>query len=83
MKNLESLYEVFKPELTPKQMLEYGVFGGSYLGDTINKYPESWFKNVKISKVFDVNLNYFKIKSGLSWREWNRKGWIMKEDSKG
>ena len=39
MKNFESLYEVFRPELTPKQMLEYGVFGGSYLGDTINEYP--------------------------------------------
>ena len=37
MKNFESLYEVFRPELTPKQMLEYGVFGGSYLGDTINE----------------------------------------------
>tara|TARA_B100001750_G_scaffold216337_1_gene200901 strand:+ start:513 stop:956 length:444 start_codon:yes stop_codon:yes gene_type:complete len=83
MKNFESLYEVFRPELTPKQMLEYGVFGGSYLGDTINEYPKSWFKNAKISRYFDVTLNYFKIKAGLSWKEWNRKGWILKEDPKG
>ena len=83
MKNFESLYKVFRPELTPKQMLEYGVFGGSYLGDTINEYPKSWFKNAKISRYFDVTLNYFKIKAGLSWKEWNRKGWILKEDPKG
>ena len=83
MKNFENLYEGFKPELTPKQMLEYGIFGGSYLGDTINEYPKSWFKNAKISKVFDVNINYFKIQAGLSWREWNQKGWIIREDPKG
>ena len=28
-------YKIFKPELTPIQMLEYGVIGGSYLGNTI------------------------------------------------
>ena len=64
-------------------MLEYGIFGGSYLRDTINEYPQSWFKNAKTSKTFDINLNNFKIKSGLSWREWNQKGWIFKEDPKG
>ena len=33
-------YKLFQPDLTPKQMLGYGVFGGSYLGDTINEYPK-------------------------------------------
>ena len=42
----------FNPELTPKQMLEYGVFGGSYLGNTIHKYPKSWFTKAKIRKTF-------------------------------
>ena len=83
MKNFENLYEGFKPELTPKQMLEYGIFGGSYLGDTINEYPKSWFKNAKISKNFDINLNRFKVKSGLSRKEWLEKGWIFKEDPLG
>ncbi len=31
-------------------MLEYGIFRDSYLGDIINEYPKSWFKNVKISR---------------------------------
>ena len=40
-------------------------------------------KKAKISKTFDVNLNYFKIESGLSRKEWIDKGWIFKEDPLG
>ena len=46
-------YKLFKPELTPKKMLELGVFGGSYLGNTIKEFPESWFIKAKIRKSFD------------------------------
>ena len=73
----------FKPELTPKQMLEYGVVGGSYLGNTIHEYPKSWFVKAKLSKAFNVNLNYFQIRAGLSLNEWKSKGWIMQEDPRG
>ena len=83
MRDHEDFYMDFKPELTPKQMLEYGVFGGSYLGNTINEYPKSWFKKAKISKSFNADLNCFKIRSGQSLKEWKRKGWIMSEDPRG
>tara|TARA_Y100000590_G_scaffold423913_1_gene530234 strand:+ start:1187 stop:1630 length:444 start_codon:yes stop_codon:yes gene_type:complete len=83
MKNLEDFYKEFKPELSPKKMLEYGVFGGSYLGITIKEYPESWFKKAKISKYYNINLNYFRVHSGLSLSEWKKKGWIFKEDPRG
>ncbi|PPR40615.1 MAG: hypothetical protein CFH22_01417 [Alphaproteobacteria bacterium MarineAlpha5_Bin12] len=83
MTNKYVFYDEFNPDLTPKQMLEYGVFGGSYLGDTINEYPKTWFKKAKLSKTFDVNLNCFKIRSGQSLKEWKKKGWIMKEDPRG
>jgi len=43
-------------------MLELGVFGGSYFGVNIKEYPKLWFKNAKISKSFDVNINRFKVK---------------------
>ena len=76
-------YNIFKPQLTPKKMLELGVFGGSYFGLKINEYPKSWFKKSKISKKFDVNLNRFKVKSGLSREHWIKKGWIFKEDPLG
>ncbi|MCM8816656.1 MAG: hypothetical protein NC913_03995, partial [Candidatus Omnitrophica bacterium] len=38
----------FKPELTPQQMLELGVFGGRYLRDCRNEFPARWFKNAKL-----------------------------------
>ena len=68
-KNNKDFYKIFKPQLTPKKMLELGVFGGSYFGLNIKEYPKSWFKKAKISKIFDVNLNRFKVKSGLSRKE--------------
>jgi len=79
----KNIYKIFKPELSPKKMLELGVFGGSYFGLNIKEYPKSWFVNAKISKSFDVNLNRFKVKSGLSRKHWMEKGWIFKEDPLG
>ena len=64
-------------------MLTYGVFGGSYLGDTIHEYPSSWFTKAKLSKTFNADLNYFQIRAGLDLNEWAKRGWIMKEDPRG
>ena len=83
LKNKNDFYKLFKPQLTPKKMLELGVFGGAYFGLNIKEYPKSWFNNAKISKNFDVNLNRFKVKSGLSRKEWQEKGWIFKQDPLG
>ena len=83
LKNKNDFYKLFKPQLTPKKMLELGVFGGAYFGLNIKEYPKSWFINAKISKNFDVKLNRFKAKSGLSKKEWQEKGWIFKQDPLG
>ena len=83
LKNKNNFYKLFKPQLTPKKMLELGVFGGAYFGLNTKEYPKSWFNNAKISKNFDVNLNRFKVKSGLSRKEWQEKGWIFKQDPLG
>ena len=79
----QDLYKIFKPELSPKKMLELGVFGGAYFGEKISEYPKSWFEKAKLSKKFDVKLNRFKVKAGLTRKEWQDKGWIFKEDPLG
>ena len=79
----KDIYKIFKPELSPKKMLELGVFGGSYFGSKIKEYPNTWFQKAILSKNFDVNLNRFKVKSGLSREHWLEKGWIFKEDPLG
>ena len=82
--NEEEFYKIFKPQFTPKKMLELGVFGGAYFVDgSIKEFPKSWFIKAKFSKTFDVSLNRFKIESGLSRKEWIDKGWIFKEDPLG
>ncbi len=76
--------KIFKPQLSPKKMLELGVFGGSYFSEKdIKEFPKKWFAKAKLSKKFDVEINLFKIKSGLSRKEWIDKGWIFKEDPLG
>ena len=74
----------FNPQLTPKEMLKLGVFGGYYFEGKHNEYPNDWFKDAKLSKTgYNINLNCFKINSGLSREEWLKKGWITKEDPLG
>jgi hypothetical protein len=67
----------FEPELTPKQMLALGVFGGKYLTDCKKEFPASWFIHAKLnSERHDPQLNYFGINASQPLHEWERKGWI-------
>lgn len=80
-KNFDPL---FKPELTPKQMLEMGVFGGRYMTDCGNEFPKDWFEKAKLdSNGPDKNLNYFKINASQPLSVWRKKGWIWKDDPRG
>lgn len=73
----------FKPDLSPKQMLELGVFGGKYLNSAKSEYPKEWFVKANISDVFDSKLNYFKVSASQPLAEWRRKGWISEYDPRG
>jgi hypothetical protein len=74
----------FDPELTPIQMLEMGVFGGKYMTDCTEEYPDSWFKNAKLCHDYHVpSLNYFGINASQPLSVWRKKGWIYEEDPRG
>ena len=74
----------FKPELSPKEMLELGVFGGQYMTDCQDEFPASWFKKAKLSpKKSDKSLNYFKVTASQPLSVWKAKGWIYKHDPRG
>src|SRR6187549_2671565 len=71
----------FSPELTPKQMLRLGVFGGKYMNDCRKEFPASWFKNAKLSpERARPNLNYFGVAASQPLSVWRKKGWIYEED---
>ena len=79
----------FNPMLTPKEMLQKGIFGGTYFSDLIDykEFPNDWFegihKNFYCSTKYRNDVNFFKIKSGQSQKEWEEKGWIHKDDPRG
>ena len=77
----------FKPDLTPKQMLELGVFGGRYMRDCKDEFPKDWFENAKLHKEgvrgHNKKLNYFGVDASQLLSVWNQKGWIYKDDPRG
>lgn len=74
----------FKPQLTPKQMLEIGCFGGKYMTDCKKEFPKSWFENAKLCpQKHDPKLNYFGINASMPLSYWVKKGWIYYEDPRG
>lgn len=74
----------FKPELSPIQMLELGVFGGKYMTDCRAEFPATWFENAKLCPEFsDPNLNYFKVAASQPLSVWRKKDWIYPEDPRG
>jgi hypothetical protein len=74
----------FRPELTPKEMLELGVFGGKYMTDCRDEFPADWFENAKLcAEKHDARLNCFGVNASQPLSEWRRKGWIWDEDPRG
>lgn len=74
----------FLPDLSPKEMLALGVFGGRYMRDCTDEFPKDWFKHVRFAtSKADKTLNYFGVFAGLSLTEWRKNGWIYKDDPRG
>jgi hypothetical protein len=74
----------FKPELTPRQLLRLGIFGGKYMTDCTSEFPADWFANAKLcSECHNPKLNCFGVNASQPLSVWRRKGWIYHEDPRG
>jgi len=76
--------KTFKPELTPKEMLALGVFGGKYMTDCQKEFPADWYEKAKLCHEFhDPKLNYFGVNASQPLAFWRKKGWIHPDDPRG
>ncbi len=74
----------FNPQLTPKQMLKMGVFGGKYMTDCKSEFPKDWFFDAKLcSEKHDAKLNFFGINASKPLSYWRDKDWIHPDDPRG
>ncbi|MFC2079161.1 hypothetical protein ACFLSZ_04195 [Candidatus Bipolaricaulota bacterium] len=74
----------FLPELTPQEMLALGVFGGKYMTDCRDEFPEAWYLHAKHSSTrHDPSLNFFGANASKSLAYWREKGWIHPDDPRG
>jgi len=74
----------FKPELSPKELLEMGIFGGKYMTDCMDEFPSDWFEHAKLSpEKKDIFLNYYQVDASLPLKTWQEKGWIHSGDPRG
>lgn len=74
----------FHPQLTPKEMLALGVFGGKYMTDCRAEYPADWFEHAKLCpERHDAHQNCFGVNASQPLSVWRAKGWIHEEDPRG
>lgn len=74
----------FRPDLSPREMLALGVFGGHYMTDGRKEFPASWFTKAKLSpEGKNSKLNFFGVDASQPLSVWQQKGWIHKDDPRG
>ncbi|HXK37956.1 MAG TPA: hypothetical protein VJ579_02730 [Candidatus Paceibacterota bacterium] len=73
----------FKPDLSPREMLALGIFGGRYMRDCVNEFPKSWFMRARLHPIGvpgnSPSLNYFGVRASQELVEWRKKGWINEQ----
>lgn len=79
-----NFHKDFNPDLTPREMLSLGVFGGKYMTDCKKEYPKNWWTKAKLNSEFhDSKLNYFSVNASQPLSVWRKNGWIYKDDPRG
>lgn len=83
----------FTPNLSPKEMFDKGIFGGTYFrkihSNVLNKnidnawkeFPKKWFNKHPCNLPKEnLSINKYKVHSGTSLAYWEQQGWIKKQD---
>jgi len=74
----------FQPDLTPKQMLAMGVFGGKYMTDCRDEFPADWFADALLCPTHHAaEKNFYGVNASQPLSVWQEKGWIYHEDPRG
>jgi hypothetical protein len=80
----QNFHPDFKPELTPKELLKMGVFGGKYMTDCREEFPADWFREARLChERHAAELNFFGVNASKPLSYWRAKGWIYHEDPRG
>ena len=85
---------IFIPNLSPREVIEAGTFGGSYFGIAIDESEddytdlfESLFKGVDtrlyLGVKYSPKLNRFGVRSGMNYRYWKYMKWMRSQDPRG
>ena len=74
-------------------MIEDGAFGGTYFRDIYSGVNRKWYRNswkeldqlkdIDQRYYYDVSVNKYGVKCGISLRFWENKGWINEIDPYG
>ncbi len=77
----------FRPDLSPREMLEMGVFGGRHIRDCRQEFPKSWFSKARLHPAgmpgHSPQLNYFKVDASQPLHVWQEKNWVNEQDPRG
>ncbi len=74
----------FRPDLTPQEMLALGIFGGKYMTDCRQEFPDEWYKDAKLCPDrHEPSLNFFGVNASQPLEVWKKKGWIHPDDPRG
>lgn len=86
-------YPEFTPNISPKDMFNLGIMGGSYFRVIKSPKTKKIYKNHHkkfkflnkisddklIQQEYDININYYKVHVGTTYDFWMSKGWIKEE----
>jgi len=86
-------YPEFTPNITPKGMFKLGIMGGTYFREIKSPKTKKTYKNhhkkfkflnkipnEKLTqKIYDKNINFYKVEVGTSYEFWMSKSWIKEQ----